>query len=108
MGARKPKVEAWGWAVEGSDSPGEGPWITWEGEHAAHDKMVELQHQDHYDDEPVRKMRVVKLVPHDPAATAVVRAVLAWAKGTPQRFRDTAPLAIVDVVSRLEKKRGGR
>ncbi len=103
------RVEAWAWAVEADDSC-DGPWFTWDGEDAARDKMLDLAESAKDCGEPVPKMRVVKLVPHDPAAAAVVRAAVRFYRVN----RETMPAdwepegGVMRAVERLQERRGKR
>lgn len=105
MSARE--VTAWAWGIEGSETDEAGNWVTWEGESAARSHMFDLEQEALDREEPVPKMRVVKLVPYNPSDAAVLKAAAKWARG-PVGMNGGTDLALEDAVVRREKSLRGK
>ncbi len=75
MTRRRVGVVEWPyWLVRSSDEE----WITWDGKAGARSKVEDLRQSADDASEPKPWTEVVKMVPHEPKADAVVRAVVKW------------------------------
>lgn len=82
----------------------EDEWITWDGKVAAQDRVLDLRQSADDANEPKPWTEIVKMVPANPRADAVVRAAVKHVNGGPAEGNQTFN-QLTRAVSRLQKEK---